>query len=151
MINSNQESYPHQEELKIQVDWQMLWHRGRSPTTGYKGQGSYKWPACGISRRRWRASKVKIDGPKRSCDDMEWIISFKKDQAKCWLMMMIKKLDGVWCLCGLRRWNGMHKAKVWLVGHFISPVKGCVEKCMTGFRIDGRTIKRGKLVCLSVI
>ena len=23
-----------------------------------------------------RASKVKIDGPKRSCDDMEWIISF---------------------------------------------------------------------------
>ena len=26
-----------------------------------------------------------------------------------------------------------------------------VEKFMTGFRIDGRTIKRGKLVCISVI
>ena len=37
------------------------------------------------------------------------------------------------------------------VGYFISSVKGCVEKCMTGFRIDGHTIKRGKLVCISVI
>jgi hypothetical protein len=37
------------------------------------------------------------------------------------------------------------------VGHFISPIKGCVEKCMTGIRIDGHTIKRGKLVCISVI
>jgi hypothetical protein len=27
----------------------------------------------------------------------------------------------------------------------------CVEKLMTGFRIDGRTIKRGKLVCISII
>ena len=27
----------------------------------------------------------------------------------------------------------------------------CVEKFMTGFRIDGCTIKRGKLVCISVI
>jgi hypothetical protein len=27
----------------------------------------------------------------------------------------------------------------------------CVEKFMTGFRIDGRTIKRGKLVYISVI
>ena len=32
-----------------------------------------------------------------------------------------------------------------LTGH------GCVEKLMTEFRIDGRTIKRGKLVCISVI
>jgi hypothetical protein len=37
------------------------------------------------------------------------------------------------------------------LGHFISPVKGCVDKCMTGFRIDVCTIKRGKLVCISVI
>jgi hypothetical protein len=36
---------------------------------------------------------------------MEWIISFKKDQAKCWLMMMIKRLDGVWCLCGINIWE----------------------------------------------
>jgi hypothetical protein len=27
----------------------------------------------------------------------------------------------------------------------------CVEKFMTRFRIDGRTIKKGKLVCISVI
>jgi len=27
----------------------------------------------------------------------------------------------------------------------------CVEKFMTEFRIDGHTIKRGKLVCISVI
>ena len=27
----------------------------------------------------------------------------------------------------------------------------CVEKFMTEFRIDGCTIKRGKLVCISVI
>ena len=27
----------------------------------------------------------------------------------------------------------------------------CVEKFMTGFRIDGRTIMRGKLICISVI
>jgi hypothetical protein len=37
------------------------------------------------------------------------------------------------------------------LGHFISSVKGYVEKCMTEFRIDGHTIKRGKLVCISVI
>jgi hypothetical protein len=44
--------------------------------------------------------------------------------------------------CARQRYN---------LGHFISPVKGYVEKCMTRFRIDGRTIKRGKLVCISVI
>ena len=44
--------------------------------------------------------------------------------------------------CARQRYN---------LGHFISPVIGCVEKCLTGFRIDGRTIKRGKLVCISVI
>ena len=27
----------------------------------------------------------------------------------------------------------------------------CVEKLMIGFRIDDRTIKRGKLVCISII
>ena len=47
------------------------------------------------------------------------------------------------------KWNAQDKGI--FVGHFILPVKGCVEKCMTGFRIDGRTIKRGKLVCISVI
>ena len=37
------------------------------------------------------------------------------------------------------------------VGHFISSVEGCAEKCMIGFRIDSRTIKRGKFICISVI
>ena len=46
-------------------------------------------------------------------------------------------------------WNAQDKGIT--IGHFISLVKGCVEKCITGFRIDGRTIKRGKLVCISVI
>jgi hypothetical protein len=27
----------------------------------------------------------------------------------------------------------------------------CIEKFMTGFRIDGRTIKRGKLIYISVM
>jgi hypothetical protein len=44
--------------------------------------------------------------------------------------------------CARQRYN---------LGHCISPVKGCVEKCMTGFRIDGPTIKRGKLIYISVI
>ena len=59
----------------------------------------------------------------------------------------------VGCLCSITsmkmKWNA--QGKDIFVGHFISLVKGCVEKCMTGFIIDGRTIKRGKLVCLSVI
>jgi len=68
---------------------------------------------------------------------MKWIISFGD-----WLVHMLHQQ---W-----RRWNGMYKAKI-SRGHFISPIKGCVEKCITGFRIDGRTIKRDKLVCISVI
>ena len=47
------------------------------------------------------------------------------------------------------KWNAQGKGIS--VGHFISPVKGCVEKCMTRFRIDGRNINRGKLVCISVV
>jgi hypothetical protein len=44
--------------------------------------------------------------------------------------------------CARQRYN---------LGHFISLVKGCVEKCITRFRIDGHTIKRGKLVYIWVI
>jgi hypothetical protein len=46
-------------------------------------------------------------------------------------------------------WNAQGKDII--LGHFILPVKGYVEKCMTGFKIDDRTIKRGKLICISVI
>jgi hypothetical protein len=37
------------------------------------------------------------------------------------------------------------------LGHFHFTGHRCVEKLMTGFRIDGRTIKRGKLVYILVI
>jgi hypothetical protein len=58
---------------------------------------------------------------------------------------------GAWVASTLEdmKWNVQGKGI--FVGHFILLVKGCVEKCMTGFRIDGHTIKRGKLVCISVI
>ena len=41
------------------------------------------------------------------------------------------------------KWNA--KGKGIFVGHFISPIKDCVEKWMIGFRIDGRTIKGANL------
>ena len=44
------------------------------------------------------------------------------------------------------KWNAQGKGITYR--HFSSPVR-CVEKCMTGFRIDGRTIKRGK-TCLHI-
>ena len=44
----------------------------------------------------------------------------------------------------------MHKAKVKLrTFHFTG--HRCVEKLVTGFRIDGRSIKRDKLVYISII
>jgi hypothetical protein len=46
-------------------------------------------------------------------------------------------------------WNAQDKGI--FVGHFISPVKDCVEKCMTKFKIDDRTIKNDNFVCISVI
>ena len=55
------------------------------------------------------------------------------------------------CVASLAEMKRNAQGKDIFVGHFISPVKGCVEKCMTGFRIDGRAIKRSKLVCISVI
>ena len=46
-------------------------------------------------------------------------------------------------------WNVQGKGITYRAFHFTG--HRCVEKFMTGFRIDGRTIKRGKLVCISVI
>jgi hypothetical protein len=48
--------------------------------------------------------------------------------------------DGV--ECARQRYN---------LGYFYFTGHRCVEKLMIGFRIDGRTIKRGKLICISVI
>ena len=41
-------------------------------------------------------------------------------------------------------WNAQGKGITYRAFYFISHT--CVEKFMTGFRIDGRTIKRGKLI-----
>ena len=46
-------------------------------------------------------------------------------------------------------WNTQGKGITYRVFHFTG--HRCVEKIMTRFRIDGHTIKRGKLVCISVI
>jgi hypothetical protein len=58
-----------------------------------------------------------------------------------------------WCMCCINiEGDGMECLRqrynlraFYLTGH------RCVEKFMTRFRIDGRTIKRGKLICISVI
>jgi hypothetical protein len=44
--------------------------------------------------------------------------------------------------CARQRYN---------LGHFYFTGHRCVEKFMIEFRIDGRTIERDKLICISVI
>jgi hypothetical protein len=46
-------------------------------------------------------------------------------------------------------WNAQGKGII--LGHFYFTGHRCVEKLMTVFRIDGCTIKRGKIVCILVI
>jgi hypothetical protein len=79
-----------------------------------------------------------IDIPIRSHDDMKWIISFVMVVGAC-VASTLKEME----------WNTQSKGI--FVGYFISLVKSYVEKCMTKFRIDGHTIKRDKLVSISVI
>jgi hypothetical protein len=78
-----------------------------------------------------------IDEPIQSRDDMKWIISF-----------------GIgWCMCcindGGDEMECARQRYICRAFHFTG--HRCVEKFMTGFRIDDRTIKRGKLVYISVI
>jgi len=58
-----------------------------------------------------------------------------------WCMCCIN-IGGVGMECARQRYN---------LGHFHFTGHRCVEKFMTGLRIDGHTIKRGKLVCISFI
>jgi len=97
------------------------------------------WARLGADgpRQQWRASEVKIDEPIPSRDDMKWIISF----GDC----LVHVLHQHW-----RRWMESARQR-YNLGHFHFTGYRYVEKFMTGFRIDGRTIKRGKLVCMSVI
>jgi hypothetical protein len=46
-------------------------------------------------------------------------------------------------------WNAQDKGIPYRAFYFTG--HRCVEKFMVRFRIDGRIIKRGKLVCISVI
>jgi hypothetical protein len=69
---------------------------------------------------------------------MKWIISFVMIIGAC----VASTLEEM-------KWNAQGKGI--FVRYFISPIKDCVEKYMTGFRIDGHTINKGKLVCISVI
>ena len=46
-------------------------------------------------------------------------------------------------------WNAQGKGIIYRAFYFTG--HRCVEKFMTGFRIYGHTIKRGKLVCILVI
>ena len=68
---------------------------------------------------------------------MKWIISFDD-----WLVHVLHQHGGDGMKSVRQRYN---------LGHFHFIGHKCVEKIMTGFRIHGRTIKRGKLVCISVI
>jgi hypothetical protein len=66
---------------------------------------------------------------------MEWIISLLI------MCMCCINIVGDGMECARQKYN--------LAFHFTG--RRCVEKLMTRFRIDGCTIKRGKLVCISVI
>jgi hypothetical protein len=46
-------------------------------------------------------------------------------------------------------WNALGKGITYRAFYFTD--HRCEEKFMTGFKIDGRTIKRGKLFCISAI
>ena len=69
---------------------------------------------------------------------MKWIISFVDCVGAC-VASMLDEME----------WNAQGKCITYRAFHFTG--HRCVEKFMTEFRIDGRTIKRGKLVCILVI
>jgi hypothetical protein len=58
-----------------------------------------------------------------------------------------------WCMCcindGGDEMECTRQRYIYRVFHFTG--HRCVEKFMTEFMVDGRTIKRGKLVCILVI
>ena len=58
------------------------------------------------------------------------------------------KLELMWINSAME-WNAQGKCITYRAFHFTG--HRCVEKFITGFKIDGRTIKRVKLVCIAVI
>jgi hypothetical protein len=73
---------------------------------------------------------IKIDEPIRSRDDMKWIISFFIEVGAC-VASTLEKME----------WNVQGKCITYRAFHFTGD--RCVDKFMIGFRINGRTIKRG--------
>jgi hypothetical protein len=69
---------------------------------------------------------------------MKWIISFGDMVGAC-VVSILKEME----------WNAQGKGITYRAFHFTG--NRYVEKFITRFRIDGRIIKRGKLVCISVI
>jgi hypothetical protein len=69
---------------------------------------------------------------------MKWIISFGDMVGAC-VASILKEME----------WNAQGKGITYRTFHFTG--NRYVEKFITGFRIDVRIIKRGKLVCISVI
>jgi hypothetical protein len=69
---------------------------------------------------------------------MKWIISFVDRVGAC-VASTLKEME--WNAQG----NGITYREFYFTGHKF------VEKFMTGFMIDGHTIKRSKLVCILVI
>jgi hypothetical protein len=67
-----------------------------------------------------------------------------------WIILFV---DQGWCMCCINiKGDGMECARqryICRAFHFTD--YRCIEKFMTEFRLDGHTIKRGKLVCISVI
>jgi hypothetical protein len=136
------------------VMWQR-WRRlrwGLARWTGCKCEGQVGgfevrdhvwWWCLGKTWRRWTEATVKSKwGQDRWTNTVMWW--YKVDNIIWWLVGA--------CVASTSEeleWNAQGKGiTIWLF-HFTS--HRCVEKLMTEFRIDGRTIKRGKLVCISVI
>ena len=69
---------------------------------------------------------------------MKWIVSFGVLVGAC-----------VASTSEEMKWNAQGNGITYRAFHFTD--HRCVEKFITGFMIDGHTIKRGKLVCISVI
>jgi hypothetical protein len=105
-----------------------------------KLRGGEDWARLGADgpKQRWKASEVKINEPIWSCDDIKWIISLLIEVGVC-----------VASTSEEMKWNAQGKGITYRIFYFTD--HRCVEKFMTRFRIDSRIIKRGKLVCISII
>ena len=112
-------------------DQDKAWHDG--PVAMVKGKsrlwsegprGGEAWARLGTdgSRQRWRAGKVKIDRPKRSCDDMEWIYHSKKIKPSVdswrWSKGLMKFGACVASTFEKKKWNAQGKGMTCRAFHF---------------------------------